>query len=167
MLRGRISRARCSGNERPLVKGYAFRLIAGLLVGCAMAASSPPNVQRGALTQNVRERALLHARPVAAIVTFEIDARHAATAVADFSQLRKAACSQPGVVMFLVGRSANNPSQFVLVEAYRDQQSLEAFRRSAPFVRYASAGIHAIAQAHQAQSIIPLTPVRGSAASCR
>ncbi len=120
------------------MKGYLFQLITRLLIGGAMAPSpvvAPVVSPQGSL-RSMRAGALTNgsfdSRPVALIVTYEVDTEHSGAATVDFSHLREAACRQPGLVSFLVvERDAGLMSEFVLIEVYRNRQSLEAFRHSA------------------------------------
>jgi len=156
------------------MKGYLFQLITGLLIGGAMAPSPvvAPAVLPQRLLRSMHAGALTNgsfdSRPVTLIVTYEIDTEHTGAATVDFFHLREAACRQPGVVsFFVVERDAGLMSEFVLIEVYRNRQSLEAFRHSAAFVRYASAGLHVIARSHTARSFFPVSPVSGYLAPCR
>jgi quinol monooxygenase YgiN len=71
-------------------------------------------------------------------------------------EIRDASVKEPGVILFEVGQSSEEPNVFALWEVYRDKDAFEAHRKTEHFERLVLNGIRPLAQERISKSLVPI-----------
>jgi (4S)-4-hydroxy-5-phosphonooxypentane-2,3-dione isomerase len=89
-------------------------------------------------------------------IIFTFAPRDADKAEPMLRELRDASVKEPGVVRFEVGRSPASPNVFALWEVYRDQDAVNAHRKTEHFQRLVVDGVRPLAQQRTVETVIPI-----------
>lgn len=89
-------------------------------------------------------------------VTYIIQPGHEAEAIDLFHKMNEHTHTEPGNIMYVVHRSANEPRRFFLYEQYKDQDALDAHRSADYFKQYVTNGLLKIIESRVAEIYEPL-----------
>ena len=87
---------------------------------------------------------------------YKIQVGHEAEAEGYLHRIAEEARKEPGNVMFLIHRSAEDPRQFLVYEQYRSKADLETHRATEAFQRYVMNGLRKIAESRTGGEFTPL-----------
>jgi quinol monooxygenase YgiN len=74
-----------------------------------------------------------------------------------FRKLEEETRREPGCIFYVVQRSREDPSRFLVYEQYKDSAALEAHRSSAHFKKYAANGFYLFVVERQAELFDPIS----------
>ena len=90
------------------------------------------------------------------VVRVTIKAGHEDAVVEPFRKLQEESRREPGCLTYVVQRSRDNPRAYMIYEQYVDEAALDAHRKSAHFIEYATNGFYRFVEDRKAELFDPV-----------